>query len=252
MESLSRAKIKLFSSLQQKKYRERHKRFLIEGKKLYEEAIHEAWEIEAIIIPEGEKPMIDPDKAPAPVYLTPPTVFKRMSSQVSPEGPICVLIMPESTHESIQNELLPEGPGLLIAGLQDPGNLGTIMRTADWLGFKDIVFGPDTVDVWNYKCLRASMGSIFRLQFHQISDWPSFLSQQKTRIWVADMEGTDLGDAVMGTSDWLLVGNEANGISEDIRAIDRLNRVTIPRHGGGESLNVAIATAILAWKLRSA
>lgn len=252
MESLSRAKIKLFSSLQQKKYRERHKRFLIEGKKLYEEAIHEAWEIEAIIIPEGEKPMIDLEKAPAPVYLTLPSVFKRMSSQVSPEGPICVLLMPESTHESIQNEFLPEGPGLLIAGLQDPGNLGTIMRTADWLGFQHIVLGPDTVDIWNYKCLRASMGAIFRLQFHQVNDWANFLERQRSRIWMADMQGTDLGEAVMGSSDWLLVGNEANGISDEIRAIDRLHPVTIPRQGGGESLNVAIATAILAWKLRSA
>lgn len=251
MESLSRAKIKLFSSLQQKKYREKNRSFLIEGKKLYQEAINEAWQFEAIILPEGESPVIDLDSAPAPVFLTIPSVFKRISSQVSPEGPISVLRMPQTTHSSLQNELLPEGPGLLIAGLQDPGNLGTIMRTADWLGFRHIVLGPDTVDVWNYKCLRASMGAIFRLQIHQVSDWKRFLTMQKGRIWIADMEGTNLENAVMGPADWLLVGNEANGISDEIRSIERLNRVTIPRQGGGESLNVAIATAILAWKLRT-
>ncbi|MEL7532787.1 MAG: RNA methyltransferase [Bacteroidota bacterium] len=252
MESLSRAKIKLFSSLQQKKYRERQDRFLIEGKKLYEEALAEKWPIEAIVIPEGQSPIIDVENAPAPVYVTIPSVFKRISSQVSPEGPICVLHMPEDTHQDIQEELLDSGPGLLIAGLQDPGNLGTIMRTADWLGFKQLVLGPDTVDVWNYKCLRASMGSIFRMKISQVNNWASFLKRQRCRIWVADMEGIELQDAVMGSADWLLVGNEANGISAEIRAIERLNRVTIPRQGGGESLNVAIATGILAWKLRSA
>lgn len=208
--------------------------------------------MEAIVLPEGEKPVINVETAPAPVYLTLPSVFKRISSQVSPEGPICVLKMPADSQQNIQEELLPEGPGLLIAGLQDPGNLGTIMRTADWLGFQRLVLGPDTVDIWNYKCLRASMGSIFRMKVSRVSDWGPFLAQQRSRIWVADMEGIELQDAVMGAADWLLVGNEANGISAEIKAVERLNRVTIPRQGGGESLNVAIATGILAWKLRSA
>lgn len=252
MESLSRAKIKLFSSLQQKKYRDRNRLFLLEGKKLYEEAFTEGWPIEAIILPEDQSSLIETNDLPAPLYLTPQASFKRLSSQVSPEGPICVLPFPASWPHDLQAKSLPEGPGILIAGLQDPGNLGTIMRTADWLGFRHIVLGPDTVDVWNYKSLRASMGAIFRLQFHKVSDWTTFLPQQEQAIWVADMQGEDIQRAEMQPKDWLLLGNEANGIPAEIATLEGLKRVNIPRQGGGESLNVAIAGAILAWKLRSA
>lgn len=225
---------------------------MLEGKKLYEEAFSEGWPIEAIILPEDQPRLIDTDDLPAPLYLTPQTSFKRLSSQVSPEGPICVLPFPASWPHDLQAKSLPDGPGMLIAGLQDPGNLGTIMRTADWLGFQHIVLGPATVDIWNYKALRASMGAIFRLQLHKVSDWTAFLPQQAQAIWVADMQGTDIQEAQMKAKDWLLVGNEANGIPPEIAALEGLKRVNIPRQGGGESLNVAIASAILAWKLRSA
>ncbi len=217
---------------------------------MLEEALQADWPIEAIVFNEVS-PNIPEIPPPFPVFHTTDADFHRLSTQVNPEGVLTYVRIPAEKMQQAPSQL-PLGPGFLVEGVQDPGNLGTLLRTADWMGMSTLVLGPGTVDHWNPKVLRASMGAIFRLEIFRVEEgWESYLGQQQQTIWVADMSGTPLPEAPMHATDWLLLGNEANGVSALTRTIPSLKPVHIPRRGGGESLNVGVAAGILAWKLLS-
>jgi TrmH family RNA methyltransferase len=248
MQTLSKAKIKLFSSLQQKKYRLQSRLFVVEGKKMLAEALASNWPIESLVLRDDQLATADSFPPHLPTFQATAPDFKRISAQTSPEGILAVLHMPEDQ----KLEVLPKGPGFLVAGIQDPGNLGTLLRTANWFGHRGIVLGPGTVDVWNPKTLRASMGAIFRLPVYEVDGhWSSFLRSHLSRLWIADMGGESLVEANLPGDAWVLLGNEAQGISEALRNLPGIRRIHIPRFGQGESLNVGIAAGILAWKLQT-
>ena len=133
--------------------------------------------------------------------------------------------------------------------MQDPGNLGTLIRTADWLGFRSIVCSKGSVDVLNPKVLRSSMGSIFRVSVYYRANLTADIEAAASRCWAADMDGQALQEVSFGAKDYIVLGNEANGLSPDLRTPSGLRRLHIPGKGGAESLNVAIAGAMIGWQM---
>jgi TrmH family RNA methyltransferase len=132
---------------------------------------------------------------------------------------------------------------LVLDDLRDPGNLGTIIRTADWYGIRNIIASEETADFYNPKTISATMGSFCRVNVFY-TGLEGFLSKNKLPLFGAFMEGSDAHRVDFGTSGLLVIGNESNGISQAIGRFVQ-QRITIPRVGGAESLNAAIATGIL-------
>ncbi|MDX1909236.1 MAG: TrmH family RNA methyltransferase [Bacteroidia bacterium] len=248
---LSKAKLKLFASLTVKKYRHQHRMFIVEGEKMCREAITSGWPVEALIVRQGEAPdQVHPD---IPFFEAQEAEIRQLSSQQHPEGWVAIVRFPDASFEKpVPAGVLPPGRGILLDQITDPGNLGTILRLADWFGINWVIASPDTVDWLNPKALRSSMGAVFRVKFQYAADWPSQVAAAPHRVWVADMNGEDLRQVIPATDTVILIGNEARGVSASVRALNGVRRVTIPRIGGAESLNAATATAILVWHLQTA
>jgi len=132
---------------------------------------------------------------------------------------------------------------LLLDGIQDPGNLGTIIRTADWFGIDQILCSPTTVDLYNSKTLQATMGSFLRVNVHY-EDLKPFLLQNQDKVYAALMDGVPYQQIPREKVKIILLGNEGNGISPELINLLK-NPITIPRKGNAESLNVGIACGIL-------
>jgi RNA methyltransferase, TrmH family len=241
MEPISKAKIKHYRTLHDRKGRLEHGLFMVEGYKMCQEALASGWDVEAIVcddpsflVPEGVK-----------AFSAKTDELRQVSSLTNPEGCIAVVRIPEGgLHQ--RRAQLPAGPAFLLDGIQDPGNMGTILRIADWYGFTALVCKAGTVDVFNPKVLRASMGAIFRVQVLYVEAFEELVAKAAEQISVADMEGLPLPDPGFQNRPYVLLGNESHGISAPIRSIAGLTRVTIPRVGGAESLNVAVTAGIFA------
>lgn len=253
MKLLSKAKVKLFASLSSKKNRYKHRMFPVEGRKMYQEACLSGWPIAAVIVRES---LVDSPEiltslpADTPCYYTDEATFQALSQLVTPEGVLTIVHFPRQDFTEIPSEFLPAGPGFLLDSIQDPGNLGTIMRIADWFGFAHVLCSKGTVDFLNAKTLRSSMGAVFRVKVAYIDNWENlFMQSSGQSIWVADMDGENLTAAALGAQDYILLGNEANGVSDSLVESSGLKRVHIPGAGGAESLNVSVAGGILAWEL---
>lgn len=245
MEQLSKAKAKWIRSLKDRKTREEERVFVVEGKKMVQEALHAGWDLQLVaynrvdLLPAGVK---------CPVFSVSNVDLDSITALDQPEGILAVLSYPDHTHVSRAQDLhnAPKGKAFWLDGIQDPGNLGTLIRIADWFGFTALVCGPGTADCFNPKALRASMGSIFRVAMHYVEDFEGAVKQHAGKILVADMAGTDANRADYPTRTYILLGNEAKGVSAAIKAIPGLETVTIPRVGHAESLNAAVSGGILA------
>lgn len=143
-----------------------------------------------------------------------------------------------------------DGYALVLDDIRDPGNLGTIIRTADWFGIHRIIASESTADLYNPKVISATMGSFARVSVYYC-DLEAYLSQAKQKVFGAYLQGSNIHDVTFGTSGLLLIGNESRGISPQLEKFVT-EKITIPRYGKAESLNAAIATAIICDNLRRA
>lgn len=256
MEALSKAKVKFFTSLGRKKNRYEAKLFMVEGLKMFQEAYQSKWEIEAVVCQEDKIDHFEKKLSYIPAYkcwYVSPTQFHQLSELQHPEGILTILKFPDffigkslSTNELVINK---DQPSLLLEDIQDPGNLGTLMRTSDWFGITDLYCSWNTVDVLNGKVIRATMGAIFRVNIHYILDWRDFIMRFKERIWIADLAGVSIEEANMRGADWILLGNEAKGVHKETLAIPGIRRFIIPGKGKSESLNVSITGGICMYHL---
>lgn len=236
MEVLSRSQEKFIRSLQQKKFRKQEGLFVVEGEKIVKEALDSDFKIHSIVLDKSKTGLaIDYSK----VYLTDEMGMKRMSTLKSPAG-ILAVIEAKETAEVADDELV-----LALEKIQDPGNLGTIIRTADAFGIKTIVCSKDTVEHMSPKVLQASMGSIFRVQLHYV-DLLSYLINvgEKSTLYAAHLDGEAVYDSTLQKPATLIMGNESQGISKECMQLVN-QAIKIPMPGKVESLNVSIATAIL-------
>lgn len=178
-------------------------------------------------------------------------VFSRMSDTQSPQGVLAVLKQPGYTLEQILDSGKKAPLLLLLEHLQDPGNLGTILRSAEGAGVSGVILSADSVDLFNPKVVRSTMGAIFRLPFFYAENFSQTICEIKKkgiRIFAADLEGSrdyDLEDYTAPSA--FLIGNESRGLSKEAKALaDR--RIFIPMEGKLESLNAAVSAAVLVYE----
>lgn len=242
---LSKAKIKLIQSLGLKKQRSELKLFVVEGKKQVAELLTTDFITECLV---GTRDWLDTHasliKKETEVIVVTDEELRKVSLQQAPQQVLAIVRVPGALFDksSIQHTFT-----IMLDGIQDPGNLGTIVRIADWYGIKNIVCSNDCVDLYNPKTIQATMGSFLR-----VNVWYDNLQEvlQETRLPVygALMEGISLHKTGLDQTGILLIGNEGKGISPGLLPFIS-HPITIPRLGGAESLNAGIATAIIcdAW-----
>ena len=258
MTPLSKIKLKLFLSLSIKKYRQEYGLFLVEGIKMTKEALLSGWDIQAIIVEDSRQDSLSDWGIPIEnqeVYHCETSIFKQLSSQNNPEGILAVIGFPDAQSDFgfILPELPPdafaESPGFILDNIQDPGNVGTILRIADWFGMKSVICTEGTADVLNAKTLRGSMGSVFRIKITYVKSLFPQIADTPCPILLADMQGESLEKAVLSGKEWILLGNEANGVNPEIAALSSLKKIHISGKGQAESLNVAVSAGIFAYRV---
>jgi RNA methyltransferase, TrmH family len=236
VEALSKAKQKWIRSLHQKKTRDTECLFLVEGEKLVLEGIQLVDnKLEMIITTDAFS-----DQIPIHLHSKTFTVSTKELEQISE------LKTPNKTIAIFKREnhtLLEKSFTLVLDGIQDPGNMGTMLRLADWFGVKQVVCSKDTVDCYNSKVIQSSMGAIYRIPVHYL-DLVSYLTENKQQKFGAMLKGTNYKKVHYPEDSILIMGNEGKGVRPEIEALFDVP-VTIPRYGAAESLNVATATAIL-------
>jgi len=237
---LSKSQISLLKSLQQKKFRMEHGYFLVEGIKSVKEFIDSAYQIEAIY----HTATFDPNLLILSRNINFNEIslndLEKISTLKTPQEVLALVKMPK--WPVLDHNLLKQKFSIVLDGIQDPGNMGTIIRTADWFGIQHIICSEDTVDVYNPKVIQATMGSLSRINVHY-TDLKNLLSNIKLPVFGALLDGTNIYQTDFGTEGLVIMGNEGNGLRpEIIKLVQRA--ITIPRVGKAESLNVGIATAI--------
>ena len=234
--SISKNQLKLITSLSQKKYRQKHNLFIAEGVKVLNELLNSTFEIETLFCTDDFDVAISEKK----IIRISETELKKVSTLKSPNKALGIFKIPKE--KALQNS------GLTIAldAINDPGNLGTIIRLCDWFGITQLVCSKDTVDCYNQKVVQASMGSLTRVSIHY-TDLENYITKSNLDTFIADMDGENVYKTKLPKEGILIMGNEANGVSEEIKSLLQY-KISIPRFGETqetESLNVATATAIL-------
>lgn len=236
---LSNKYYKLITSLSQKKYRQKHQLFVVEGVKVVREFLKSSYELEILFSTDNDFSFLDCFIEVSPQEL------KKISSLKTPNKVLALFKIPRETKV--------DSSGLILAldTINDPGNLGTIIRLCDWFGVKQLICSRETVDCYNSKVVQASMGSLTRVSISYLN-LAAYLERVSLPIFVADMDGVSVYKSQLPSSAILVMGNEANGISEPIKQLIS-TKLSIPRYGNSqqvESLNVASATAILLNEFR--
>lgn len=237
--SLSNNEIKRIKSLSQKKFRDEYSLFVAEGEKIVDEALRSGYEIEAVY----RREEIGEDR------------MSRISQLSSPSPVLAVIRKP--AQEQIQ--IPSKGLFLGLDSLRDPGNLGTVIRIADWFGINAIFASYDTVDVFNPKVVQSTMGAIFRVRFHycDLESVCKGFMEAGGRVYGTFLDGKDIYSCNLETGldcpVMAVMGNESEGISDRISKIvsDRLFIPSYPAdEPGSESLNVSVATAVTVAEFR--
>lgn len=247
MGAISNNEIKKVKSLQQKKMRDELGLFTVEGEKMVQEAVDSPFKVEDIY----RRDEIGED------------AMKRISALTSPSPVLAVVRKPEDTYieepHALDDVIADGGLFLALDSIRDPGNLGTILRIADWFGIKAVFATPDTVDLFNPKVVQATMGAIFRVRMYYV-DLPAvsrIILERGGSIYGTFLDGRniyktdiDCGDEAASV---IVIGNESTGISDEMSRLvsDRLYIPPYPAdQPGSESLNAAIATAITVAEFR--
>lgn len=241
---LQRSKVKYIQRLSHKKFRDETGEFVVEGPKPVSELIRERpGSVKTVF---GTSEWMEANthllgRLPSEMKVTvDSSELEGMSSLETPNRVLAVASMfgPPAVITD------PKGPILALEDIRDPGNLGTIIRTADWFGISDVVCSRSTVDFYNPKVVQATMGSLFRVRLHEadLATWLGGLS--RTTVLCATLDGRSVYGMAPLRSGVLVIGNESHGISDTVSALCT-ERVTVPRMGRAESLNASVATGIL-------
>lgn len=249
---LSTNKIKLYRSLQEKKFRDQEGLYIAEGAKMVLEAIKNfSQQISAIICTDAQAEKYSsllPDKT----FIADYTNLKKISSLKTPQEVLAVINKP--VHPILNSKDI-NTLVLALEDIRDPGNMGTIIRLADWFGVKDIICSQQCVDCFNPKSVQATMGSIFRVKIHYL-DLPMYLNQLDNtaiKIYGTTLDGENIYTQKLQQPSIILMGNESTGLSEDIKK--KLNSCLFIPHAStnadfSESLNVSVATALVLGEFR--
>ncbi len=241
--------------LKKKKYRDKWREYLIEGPNLVEEALKEGVEIKTLMVRDDVGPDspggVGPDFSEVPgdrIYKLPPSLFSKLSDTVTPQGVIGVVAMKETAPYEME---LGDGNIIVLDRLQDPGNIGTILRTADAAGFSLAVFLKGTADPYSPKAVRSAAGSVLRMPvafFEDGEELSAFLKARNKKLAVSCMDAPKAYFQEDLSRDCaIVVGNEGNGVAPELIEMSDI-KIRIPMAGNTESLNASMAAGILMYE----
>jgi TrmH family RNA methyltransferase len=242
---LSKSQISFIKSLHQKKYRKEHGLFIVEGIKSIKEFFQSSYQIHTIFYNSEQYNLLPKLPANINLFEVKNAELDKISTLQTPQGFLALVHIPKNKEldlKELKNEFT-----LVLDGVQDPGNMGTIIRTADWFGFKNIICSADCVEVFNPKTVQATMGSLARINVYE-ADLPALLEKNTIPVFGALLDGESIYKTQWGAEGLVILGNEGKGISAEV--IKKINKpVTIPKIGEAESLNVAVSAAIFCAEL---
>ncbi len=246
---LSKERIKYIRSLEMKKNRKADKVFVAEGTKLVEELL-EQLPCRMLVATREWISAHEQSLSVEEIFETTEKELSRASFLKTPQQVLAVFMQPD---EKVDVSTIKNNLCLALDDVQDPGNLGTIIRVADWFGIEQIFCSPGTVDLYNPKTVQATMGSIARVKLTYTSLPLLIQSLPEIPIYGTFLEGENIYEQPLSTLGLIVMGNEGNGISEEVKRLVN-HRLYIPNYPHGqkssESLNVAMATAIVCAEFR--
>lgn len=238
---LSKNEVKYIQSLSQKKFRQQENLFIAEGPKIIEEALNGGLAIvKKIFALKGWKETLLRTTDKTEVVTVTEAELERVSQLKTPNSALALIQIPSAKNFQLNRQKL----ALALDGIQDPGNMGTILRIADWFGITQIICSEDCAEIYNSKVVQASMGSIFRTEvfYTNLTAW--LKAQEDSIVYGAALDGVSLSSYNKIEQGILVIGNESKGIRDDVmRHVSQ--KITIERIGKAESLNAAVATGII-------
>lgn len=246
---LSKASVKYIQSLQHKKFRDEHHVFVAEGPKLLSELINEGFfELETLYLLKSWMEELDHNligKYKEKIHVVEDFELEKISALKSPNKGVGVFKKINPVSDFKINDSIT----LILDDINDPGNLGTIIRTADWFGIKNIVCSLNTVDCYNPKVVQSTMSSLARVNIFYTDLIKWLQENRKVPIYCTALNGLKLSQIKNKNEALLIIGNEANGVSQEVMSCaDEM--ITIPKIGKAESLNAAVATSILLYEFK--
>jgi TrmH family RNA methyltransferase len=245
---LSKSQINFIKSLHQKKYRKESGIFIIEGIKSIIEFINSSYQIHTIYYTAANALLLPKNNTKIKLFEVSDQELAKISTLQTPQGMLALVYIP--AEQKIDLKSLQNSFSLVLDGIQDPGNFGTIIRTADWFGIRQVICSTDTVEAYNPKTVQATMGSLSRVNVYY-TELGDFLDSAQLPVFGALLKGNNIYQTPWGDKGLILLGNEGHGINENL--IKKITvPVTIPRIGQAESLNVAVSAAIFCSELTRA
>ncbi len=254
--SVSNSRIKNVIQLMKKsKTRKEQGVFVVEGIRMVREApkdrIKELYVSESFLMREENRSFLEKEVR-VPFEAVSDEVFAKMSDTVTPQGILCVLWRMDHNIEHMLEQ--KDATYLVLEDIQDPGNLGTMLRTGEGAGIAGVIMSSGTVDIYNPKVIRSTMGSIYRVPFCYVDDLPAVLRLMNKRgilTYAAHLNGDRYyNECLYCGQSALLIGNEGNGLSDEVASLAQ-HKIKIPMEGQVESLNAAVSAAILMYEAYS-
>ena len=240
---ITKAQVKHIRSLDDKKYRYKCNEFVVEGEKMVQELINSSMTINCIY---ATKEWIEKNQMIKNIRIEEVEAheLEKMSSLSTPNMALATVQIPPKSPVS------PKGVSLVLDRIQDPGNLGSIVRIADWFGIDNVYCSEDTVDIFNSKVVQASMGSVFRINTQYVNIEELLTTNKDIPSYVAILNGENISSHKLVQKGFIIIGNESKGVSNSIINLST-HKISIQRKGQAESLNAAIATGIICHSLLS-
>jgi TrmH family RNA methyltransferase len=239
---ISKARLKYIKSLQVKKYRKQEQCFVVEGAKGVRELLGSDFETVLIVGTEQFLDQAQPlmGRSKAEILTAKPSDLEQIGAFQSNDSGLAVARM----RDNVKPVLAAEEFALVLDDIRDPGNLGTIIRTADWYGLRHIIASEETADLYNSKVINATMGSFTRVNVYYINLIEYLRSVKGFDTYGAFLNGEDVHTMSFGKGGLIVIGNESAGISDAVGAMIK-KRITIPRIGSAESLNASVAAGVI-------
>ena len=245
---ISKTKSSFIRSLALKKFRDEHGCFVAQGTRIIQD-LHSAFTCR-MIVATNEWAQTNTLPGADECYITDDETFRKLSGQQQPQG---ILGVYEKKECEYNNHTASTELVLVLDNIQDPGNLGTILRVADWFGIHHVICSPDTADIFNPKTVQATMGALARVNIYYQSIHQLLMISKGIPVYGTFLDGVSIYDSTLSSNGFLVMGNEGNGISGEIEKLVT-SKLLIPSFPVGqptsESLNVGVATALVCAEFR--
>ena len=249
--NISRGQLKSYQKLTQKKYRHIEGKFIVEGERSIKEALTSDWEIEALLVTERGGPLIEYGTYKRiPIYQVSERELNMISDTVSSQGIIAIVKQKKVYISNYWMNVPAHAVAVMLDGVSDPGNVGTIIRTSDWFGVDAVLLSRNCVELYNQKVVRSTMGSLFHIPIVTEVEVKQALEEAKSENFVIITtvvdDGVTLTEFNPPERSLIIFGNEAQGVSPDVESFADV-KITVPKFGSAESLNVGIAAGIILY-----